>query len=189
MRRDRNGVAGVGRLKSLLIFAAFVGVAGVLLAFLMTTTGVKEVKLEAYEFGFNGVSGGPTIRIKTGEPLRIVLTNKGGAEHEFMVVKDRSAFLKEFHDKLEELQARGMDERSIINSEELEEIHHHSSAVMLSVNGKPVADVNVKPGETKPFTLKFDKPGTYHYVCAELELTFPKTHADRGMYGSIIVEQ
>lgn len=40
------------------------------------TTDVKEVELEAYQLGFNGASGEATIRIQTGETLRIVLTNK-----------------------------------------------------------------------------------------------------------------
>jgi len=35
------------------------------------------IRLNAYEFGFNGSSGGPTLVVKAGEEVTIILTNKG----------------------------------------------------------------------------------------------------------------
>lgn len=156
--------------------------------FLLAPSGPREVRLEMYEFGFNGPTGGPAIRAKVGETIRIVLVNRGGAEHEFMVVGDKDGFLNALHQKISELKAKGMDEDEIEESEELEELHHHYAAAMLMVGDKMEHDVVLKRGETETVTLRFDSPGTYHYLCAELDLTFPETHADRGMSGTIVVE-
>ncbi|MBI2125917.1 MAG: hypothetical protein HYU02_01165 [Thaumarchaeota archaeon] len=49
---------------------------------------VRTIELEARDFGYNGVKGGPAIQIKVGETVGIVLNNAGGLPHEFKVVQD-----------------------------------------------------------------------------------------------------
>ena len=60
----------------------------------------RTIQLEAKEFSFNGLGYtdfpckqekgpcGPSVQVKAGETLRIVLKNAGGADHEFIVVTD-----------------------------------------------------------------------------------------------------
>jgi len=104
-----------------------------------------------------------------------------------MPVKDKDLILKEIREKVEELKAKGMDEEAIEESHEIHEIHEkHSLGVF--VNGEKKDDVDVEPGESVTFILKLDNPGEYYYVCLVLHGTFPKTHADLGMWGKIIVE-
>jgi len=72
-------------------------------------------------------------------------------------------------------------------SEGLEMLRHKYAAVELLVDGEE-HEVELEPGGSVTFTVTFDRPRTYYYVCAELALTFPESHIDRGMYGTIIVE-
>ncbi|MEM2233651.1 MAG: hypothetical protein QXP81_08960 [Nitrososphaerota archaeon] len=175
--------------RGLLIAVALVVVAVAASAFfLLAPSGPREIKLEMREFGFNAPSGGPTIRAKVGETIRIVLVNVGGADHEFMVVSDKDGFLKQLHQVIEELRAKGLDEEKIETSEEVEEVHHHFTAVELMVGNDRKMDVELEPRESATITLRFDRPGTYYYLCADMGLTFPEIHADRGMWGTIVVE-
>ncbi|MCS4538779.1 MAG: multicopper oxidase domain-containing protein [Thaumarchaeota archaeon] len=59
----------------------------------------RTINLEAREFSFKGLgfdkvvcdlgtSCGPTITLKAGETVRVVLKNIGGADHEFMVAEE-----------------------------------------------------------------------------------------------------
>lgn len=137
------------------------------------------------EFGFNDVSGGPTIVVKAGETVRVVLTNQGGADHEFMIVKDKDNFLRLLKERAAELHARGVEfEEAEV---ELEDLHEEYTAAMLMMDGEMHHDVVVEPGELMTFTFKINEPGTYYYVCAELVLTYPESHANRGMLGTIEV--
>ena len=60
----------------------------------------RIINLEAREFSFKGLgfdkvvcdpgtACGPTIQVKAGETVRVVLKNIGGADHEFMVVEEQ----------------------------------------------------------------------------------------------------
>ncbi|MCS7095023.1 MAG: hypothetical protein NZ988_04360 [Thaumarchaeota archaeon] len=169
-----------------MVVVAIVAVSG--LSVFILAPGARTLRLEAFEFGFDGHFGGPTLRVKVGETLRITLVNRGGIEHEFMVVRDVNEFLEQIQLKVRELQAKGLKEEQIKTSEEIEEIHENFVAVKLMVGGKESMEVEVDRGETAQFEVTFRAPGTFYYVCAEFEATFPSTHADRGMYGTIIVE-
>jgi len=57
----------------------------------------KSIQLEAREFGYEGLGyklsdnqykGGPSITVKAGETVTIVLKNSGGTAHEFMIVSE-----------------------------------------------------------------------------------------------------
>jgi len=176
---------------SVIVIAVLViaAAAAALFYFLTMQPPVREVKLEAREFGFNGVSGGPTIRMRVGETVKVVLVNIGGAGHEFMTVKDSSRFLNELHETIKALQEKGLEEDEIEKAEEVEMVHHKYHTGKIIVDNEEVADVEVGVGETREFLLRFDEAGTYTYLCAEIEVTFPQTHADKGMLGTIIVEK
>jgi len=171
-----------------IIVAAVVVIAGASLYFLFIQPPMREIRLETWEFGFNGPKGGPTIRMKAGETVKIILVNKGATEHEFMPVKDLDSFLKELHDTVRALQAKGLEEEDIEESHEVHEIHEKYSAGKILIGNKEEEDVDVDVGETREFLLRFDEPGTYTGVCAEFGLTFPQVHADKGMFFTIIVE-
>ncbi|MEM0489328.1 MAG: hypothetical protein QW707_09065 [Candidatus Bathyarchaeia archaeon] len=38
------------------------------------------------------------------------------------------------------------------------------------------------------YSVTFNERGTYYYLCSKFTATFPQTHADKGMYGTIVVE-
>jgi uncharacterized cupredoxin-like copper-binding protein len=139
------------------ILVAVVGMA----YFLMQPRAVT-FKIEMWDFGFNGAKGGPTLRVKAGQMCRIELINKGGVEHEFMIVTkewiDRA--LKDPHDH---------------------EIHELAEPVF------PGADVELEVGESAVITFVADKPGRYYYACFEMEPE-DTNHVWRGMYAEFIVE-
>ncbi|MEM1947083.1 MAG: hypothetical protein QW614_05085 [Candidatus Caldarchaeum sp.] len=174
--------------------AAVIGVVVVVVAvaalavFMLVPQGPRTIRLEALEFGFNGPSGGPKITVKAGETLRITLVNKGSADHEFMIVKDMKGLLTRLSEKVKELQSRGLKEEQITTSEEVEEIMDEHVAIKLLVGGKEATEVEVEPGDTLEYSVTFNERGTYYYLCAEFTATFPQTHADKGMYGTIVVE-
>ncbi len=169
-----------------LIIAIAASLGAYLLIFLQS---VKEYKLEAREFGFNGFSGGPTLTVKVGETVRINLVNRGGIKHEFMVVKDKDAFLSEAHKVIGGLMTQGMKD-----AEEIEESHEYHAVMekwglkILKVDKEFEEDVEVEPAKTVVFEIKFTTPGTYWYLCGALVGTLPQTHADRGMFGQIVVQ-
>ena len=70
---------------------------------------VRTINLEAREFSFKGLgfdkvvcdpgtACGPTIQVKAGETVRVVLKNIGGADHEFMVAEEQVLKEKGMHD-------------------------------------------------------------------------------------------
>jgi len=121
----------------------------------------KSFALEAFDFGFNGHQGGPTLTVKEGDTVKISLTNKGGVGHELMILtKDEyDEFLKHW---------------------ESGEEHSHPEAAF---KGAVIHDL--EPGETKTITFVADKAGEYVYVCLEKE---PDLHAKLGMVANFIVE-
>lgn len=147
---------------------------------------IQEFTVETREFGFDGASGG-TMRMKAGETVRITLINVGGAEHEFMVVRDKDQFLSDLDKAIKDLIAKGLDKEEIEEAEEIETIHMMAVGQIMTGQDEE-HDVDVEPRETRTFTLKIDEPGTYWYLCAELDATFPQTHAHRGMFAQLIVE-
>jgi plastocyanin len=171
----------------IVIAAVVVVVAAVAGLFLLAPSG-REIKLEMMEFSFNGTSGGPVIKAKVGETIKIVLTNKGVVVHEFMIVKDLEGFREALRKTVDMLREKGLDEEAITNSNELHLVHHAYIAVEPMVGWFREHHILLKSGESVTFTVTFDRPGTYYYVCASLSGTFPEPHINRGMYSTIIVE-
>lgn len=121
----------------------------------------KSFTLVAYDFGYDGYRGGPKIVVKEGDVVKITLTNKGGVEHELM----------------------------ILTREELDEFIEHWEKGEKHTHPEPVfkgAEIEeVEPGETKTTTFVADKAGEYVYVCLVEE---PELHAKLGMVGEFVVE-
>jgi len=149
----------------------------------------KEFKLELWDFGYNGQSGGPTLTVKAGETVRVTLVAKGGVEHELRLVKDNNAFLSDVKNAVEKLQAQGLKEQAAVeNATEFKESRRLTGMKIVNAGGVLDWDIDVEVGGTKTVEFVIDRPGTYWYVCGELDATFPLTHAHKGMIGQIIVE-
>jgi uncharacterized cupredoxin-like copper-binding protein len=191
MRRSiKSSRVAASRLAVAIVVAAVIVVVAAVSFLYLIPRGPTEISLTAQEFGFNQPSGGPTIRIKSGEQVKIVLVNRGGMDHEFMIVKNVESFHSELDKKVMELQGMGMSMEEIMESEELEMLHHKYVVMdVLTVNGVKESEVEVEPGERKEFFLTLTEPGTYYYVCAEVVGVFPHSHIDRGMWGVIEVTQ
>lgn len=100
---------------------------------------IKSFELTAFEFGYNGVKGGPTIKVKVGDTVRITLMNQGGIEHELMIVE-----------KVEMPMVQGR--------------MAHPEPVFAQASIE-----DVRPGQTKAATFKVTKPGRFFYACFEEE--------------------
>jgi len=150
---------------------------------------VKEFKIETWDFGYNGPSGGPALTVKAGETVSITLVNKGSVTHEFRLVKDKDAFLSDVQKAVEKLQAQGIkDQEGVEDAPAFKEARRLQGMKLVNVGGTLDWDVDVEQGETKTIELVITTPGTYWYVCGELDATFPQIHAHRGMFGQIIVQ-
>ena len=174
---------------AILVGVIAIGVIGVLVAYPVgSKPAMRELKIEAWDFGFNGPSGGPVQRLKAGETVRITLVSKAGTDHQLMVIRDKDAFLLEVNKTISSLAAKGLEQDDVEDATEYLSTLRAGSVGKLIVDGKQDIGVKVKPEETKTFTLTIDQPGTYWYLCTELDVTYPKIHADRGMLGQVIVE-
>lgn len=71
-----------------ILIVSVVAAAGVFGAYNLLLKGpaVKTFELTGFDFGYNQPKGGPTIRVKFGDMVRVSFKNLGGLEHEFMVV-------------------------------------------------------------------------------------------------------
>lgn len=168
---------------------AVIAVGSVASFYLLEQPKIREITLEMWDFGYNGPSGGPTIRMKAGETIRITLINKGAVDHEFMPIADKDEFLAKLREEVKKLQEKGLDAEEIEESLGHEELaHEHAVGEILMNNDKQEMEVVLLPGERATFLFSVDEPGIYSYLCTELEMTFPQTHADKGMYGKIVVE-
>lgn len=97
--------------------------------------GVKEFRLEAREYGFDSAKGGPTLRVRVGDTVRIILTNGGVIEHELMIVEDVDEGIR------------------------MVQAGQHPHLVFADAEG------HVEPGETITITFTVDKPGHFFYAC------------------------
>ncbi len=170
------------------IVIAVIAVGG--LASYLTTSQpkAKEFKLEAQEFGYGSASGGPKLTVKAGETVKVTLVNKGAVDHEFRIVKDKDAFLLDVDKAVQKLQAQGIkDQDGVEKSQGFKDARRATGLKIIKAGGEPDWDADVEKGESKTFEFSVDAPGTYYYVCGELDATFPQVHAHRGMFAQIVV--
>ncbi|MEM4174105.1 MAG: hypothetical protein QXV14_05880 [Candidatus Caldarchaeum sp.] len=171
----------------LVVLSIAIMATGVVSFYLLSSSGQKELRLTAMEFGFNNYSGGPMLRVKTGENIIIFLENEGGVVHEFIVVKDLDAFLNDLRTAVK-ASGSGLTSDEVDKVLPVEMMHHKHAAAMFLMEGQLLHHVMVDPQQTVRFRLVINRPGTYFYVCPMFAATFPETHADRGMFGVLVVE-
>lgn len=115
----------------------------------------KEFSLRMREYGFDGTKGGPSLRVKVGDNIRINLKNEGGLQHDFWIVENVDKAVDETLTK---------KERSFLFGARIQ---------------------NVDPGQESRLTFKVDRPGSFFYVCLQLD---PEIHAKRGMFGEFVIQ-
>ena len=179
--------------KIVILLAAVIAVAAVLVgtsAYLIASQPkVKEFKLELTEFGYNGPTGGPILKVKAGETVRVTLVNNGAVDHEFRIVKNRDAFLSDVNKAMERLRTEGVTEQDGVEKAAVfKEARRLTGLEIIKTSEGLEWDADVKPGETNTAEFVIDTPGTYWYLCGELDATFPMTHAHKNMSGQLIVE-
>ena len=142
-----------------------------------------DFTLDMQEFGYNDFTGGPTLKVRVGDTVRITLKNIGGAEHEFKVVEDKDMSITVMRNVIKDLQSDGLSKAEQI--ERYDEMRRNMVEDMVAFPG---AQVDLKPTETKTIEFVAERPGTFWYVCHNVGGSFPELHQDRGMFGQIIVE-
>lgn len=149
---------------------------------------VQEFKIETWDFGYNGPTGGPTLNVKAGQTVRVTLVSKGGVEHEFRLSNNKETFLSDVEKAVATLQSQGMKDQDVIEKADAFKAARRASGMkIVKTEGQLDWDTDVGIGETKTVEFTIDTRGTYWYLCGELDATFPQTHAHRGMAGQIVV--
>lgn len=119
---------------------AIIIVVGIATYFLIASRpAVKEFTLRMREYGFEGSKGGPTLRVKVGDNVRINLKNEGGIPHDFWIVENIDKAVEETKEK---------KERSFLFGASVQ---------------------NVDAGQESRLTFKLDRSGSFFYVCLQLD--------------------
>jgi uncharacterized cupredoxin-like copper-binding protein len=126
------------------------------------------LRFQAFYFFFTvaGLNGNnPTITVRTGDTVVLTLENMGTKnDHEFFVLTQ--ADFKNYTTSLQ--------------------LGQNATEPLPAFADGSVEDV--PPGESKTGTFVVGQPGTYVYACLDTEGTDPLTHANKGMYGTFIVQ-
>ena len=165
-------------------------VAGISAYLLTSQPKVKEFKLELLDYGYNGSSGGPTLRVKAGDVVKVTLINKSERVHEFRLSSNMDKFLSDVDKVVANLQAQGLKTADQVDSAQaFKDARRLTGMKLVMVNNALDWDTDVDPGKTVTIQFSIDTPGTYWYLCGELDGTFPQTHTHKSMFGQIIVER
>jgi uncharacterized cupredoxin-like copper-binding protein len=139
------------------------------LANLQRQSGIPELKVVVVDFAYRVDNGEPVIKLRANEEVRIIFENRGRYDHEFLLVRDKDAVIREVGEAL----------RRGVSDAELDRLKA----------GMAFAGIRyeVEPGSVTIFKLKLVTPGVYYFLCLETEPgSIP--HAERGEFGRIIVE-
>jgi uncharacterized cupredoxin-like copper-binding protein len=139
------------------------------LANLQRQSGIPELKVVVVDFAYRVDNGEPVIKLRANEEVRIIFENRGRYDHEFLLVRDKDAVIREVGEAL----------RRGVSDAELDRLKA----------GMAFAGIRyeVEPGSVTIFRLKLVTPGIYYFLCLETEPgSIP--HAERGEIGRIIVE-
>ena len=167
---------------------AVVVVVAALYVFLLVLRGppVRELTMDMVEYTF--IQGGdinPTLRVKVGDTVVIKLTNKGVVAHHFMIIEDVETVIAMLRGVLRELHASGAPVEVIV-----EHYKHklHELEASDSIRVAFGVHVDLEPGAGDSVSFTATRPGVFTYVCLIADGTYPDTHYDKGMHGTIIVE-
>jgi uncharacterized cupredoxin-like copper-binding protein len=139
-------------------------VAGFVISFISSP---KVFDLTSREFSYEGlgyseVGGGPELRVRQGETVRINIRNIGAIDHSIFIVNQ---------DELDRILAAirsGLDEKNID----------------LPSEAFAGAKIVVKPGESGSMTFTPSRSGTFAYACLERE---PRLHVGFNMFAQLVV--
>jgi uncharacterized cupredoxin-like copper-binding protein len=123
------------------------------------------------------------LTVKVGDNVRIHVANAGGLGHEFMVVANKDDSIQMMKNISDKLVAQGLSKTDALEQFGKE----HDQMMMMGMTAFSGAVVGLGPGENKAIEFVANQPGTYWYICLEAGATFPKTHAEIGMYAQFQV--
>jgi plastocyanin len=137
-------------------------------AYLQSLPTTRRIRVQAFDFFFvvPGLNGdNPTITVGTGDTVVLTLENMGTTnDHEFFVLTQS-------------------------------DFKNYTASLQIGKNATEPAPAfvdgsveDVPPGMSKTGTFVVGQPGTYVYACLDTEGTEPLTHANKGMYGTLIVQ-
>jgi plastocyanin len=137
-------------------------------AYLQSLPTTRRMKVQGFDFFFvvPGLSGNnPTITVRTGDTVVLTLENMGTKNnHEVFVLTQQ-----DFDNYTKSLQ-----------------VGENATEPLPAFPNGSVEDV--APGESKTGTFVVGQPGTYVYACLDKQGTDPVTHANKGMYGTFVVQ-
>lgn len=107
--------------------------------FITSRPTVREFSLRTREFGFDGTKGGPSLRVKVGDDVRINLKNDGGIPHDFWIVENVEKAVEETLAK---------KERTFLFGARAQKL---------------------EPGQESKLSFKVDRPGSFFFVCLQLD--------------------
>lgn len=149
---------------------------------------VKTFTIDMVEYSFKrGQTTAPTLRVKVGDIVRISLNNKGAVTHEFMLFENPNMVVKMMKDVIKELQAQNLPEDEAMEEYEKKMAEMEDSGqITVAFEG---ADADLQAGGSTTIEFTATRPGTFTFVCLEVDGTYPDIHYDKGMHGQLIVEQ
>jgi plastocyanin len=137
-------------------------------AYLQSLPSVRRITVQGFDFFFvvPGLSGNnPTITVRTGDTVVLTLENKGTQnDHEIFVLTQQ-----DFDNYTKSLQ-----------------VGENATEPLPAFPDASVEDV--PPGESKTGTFVVGPAGTYVYACLDKQGTGSLTHANKGMYGTFVVQ-
>jgi plastocyanin len=158
----------LARRSAIIVAAILVLIVAFNLAYLQSLPATRRMRVQAFDFFFvvPGLSGdNPTITVRTGDTVVLTLENMGTTNnHEFFVLTQ-----SDFKNYTTSLQVG----------------ENATEPAPAFIDGS-VEDV--PSGMSKTGTFVVGQPGTYVYACLDTEGTAPLTHANKGMYGTLIVQ-
>jgi uncharacterized cupredoxin-like copper-binding protein len=171
------------------IVAVVVVVAAVSVFFLIPRgPSVREFTLDMVEYAFRqGTTNNPTLRVKVGDTVVIRLNNKGAVTHEFMLFENAESVVNMMRDVVKDLTARNVPKDEALEQyEDRKTEMEDSGMIKVAFEG---ADADAEPGNSATIRFTATRPGTFTYICLEVEGSYPDIHYDKGMHGQLIVEQ
>lgn len=161
---------------------ASVVVLGVLPMFQPARPQVQRIDIDMVDFAFGAIDTNPEYRVSASVIVLVVLTNKGAAEHEFMLVTSKDTALTTMQNLANQIN----NNASYTTTEEKMAAFMEAHEMMeMAYQG---IEMDVEPGETVGLAFVIEDPGTYYIVCHEVEGTWPQLHQSVGMWGTLIVE-
>jgi plastocyanin len=158
----------VARRTVIIVAAVLVLIVAFNVAYLQSLPATRRIRVQAFDFFFvvPGLSGdNPTITVRTGDTVVLTLENMGTTNnHEFFVLTQ-----SDFKNYTTSLQVG----------------ENATEPAPAFIDGS-VEDVPPRMSKTGTFVV--GQPGTYVYACLDTEGTEPLTHANKGMYGTLVVQ-